>query len=114
MTTEALVCDLRVVRLDFVEGAGSVQHIVQRDELANFIIACRKLHNSPGVNPHVTNRDNRTTKVWRISVAPFQAHGPFWWAQTELGVAPSAGAYTYREGVFQTVFRDAELAPQGP
>jgi hypothetical protein len=108
---DLLAKDLRIVTLEWAESGRETEYIVRADELDVFVAACRKLHHTPGVNPHVKDRDNSCAKIWRISVASIAAYGPYWWAQTSLGVEESPGARTLRGGVRQYVFTDHELSP---
>lgn len=107
-----LAADLRVVSFDWVSGGPLTEHIVHVSELPAFLEASKRLHHTPGVNPHVTDRGNRASKLWRIRVAPMQAHGPYWWAQRKLGVVPSAGARIFRGGLFETAFVDHARIPE--
>lgn len=107
-----LARDLRVVFLEWADGRSApTQHIVHASELDVFVEACRKLHHTPGVNPHVKDRDPRCSKIWRVSVAELRAFGPYWWAQTDLGVSESPGAKTIRDTVRKYVFTDPDLSP---
>lgn len=94
--------DLRVVTLDWVNGVPT-EHIVIADQVDAFVEACKRLHFDPGVNPH---NGGSAARIWRLRVAELRAYGPYWWAQPDLGVAPSDGAFTIRAGIGQTVWRD--------
>jgi len=98
---------LRVVSLDWIDGR-STEHMVIVDQLDVFVEACKRLHFSPGVNPY---NGVETARIWRLRVAELRGYGPYWWAKSELDVKPSAGAFTVRGGISQTVWRDENHDP---
>lgn len=103
--TGVLATDLRVVTMDFCDSTPT-EHMVLAEELDLFIEACKRLHFNPGVNP---STGVETARIWRLSVADLNAHGPYWWAQPGLGDAiPRVGALTVHKGISRTVWRDEE------
>lgn len=103
--TGVLASDLRVVSMDWVDGAPT-EHIVLASELTMFVEACKRLHFSPGVNPA---NGNETARIWRLRVSDLMAHGPYWWAQPGLGdVIPRVGALTISAGISRTAWIDEE------
>lgn len=98
--------DVRKVTLEFVKGPSS-SHLIPADEVDRFVEASKRLHWKPGINPHVRDRDNRASKIWRISVAKLELRGPFWWTVPDLqNNGDPAGARIIDAGVGKTVFVD--------
>lgn len=97
---------LRQVTLDYVGGSAS-KYLVLASEVDRFVEASKRLHWQPGINPHVTDRDARTSKIWRITVAKLELRGPFWWTVPDLqNNGDPAGAHIIDAGIGKTVFVD--------
>jgi hypothetical protein len=72
--------DLRKVTLYFDNGSNA-SHIVIAGHLDEFIEATKRLHVSPGINPH---NNQKTSEVIYITVDSLEMTGPFWWTTPTL------------------------------
>lgn len=75
--------DLRQVTLYWVTvtGGNSTNYIVLAEDLERMVIATKKLHNEPGINPH---NGVKTVKIGAIVSQPLKATGPYWWSTPDL------------------------------
>lgn len=56
-------------------------YLIHQCEVERFVEASKQLHSDPGLNPH---NGNLCAKVWKITVTPVRATGPFWWTTPGL------------------------------
>lgn len=56
-------------------------YLIPTNEVEKFIEASKQLHFNPGRNPH---NGRKTRRIWRITVAELDLHGPFWWTTPNL------------------------------
>lgn len=97
------VADLRIVAMDWVDGAPT-EHMVLESQLDLFIEACKRLHFNPGINPA---NGVECARIWRLRVSELRAHGPYWWACPSLD-SGNEGAFTISAGVSKTVWMDPD------
>jgi hypothetical protein len=62
--------------MDDEDDIEASEYIVHEDHVERFVKATVRLHYAPGINPHAGVRLRVTRKV---TVAEFEAQGPFWW-----------------------------------
>ncbi|WP_293811819.1 hypothetical protein [uncultured Bosea sp.] len=62
-------------------GGTTARYWVPSSEVTAFAQACRRLHHTPGVNPH-SGKD--TIKIWQITSRSMSVAGPFWWSTPDL------------------------------
>lgn len=85
--------------------------LVHELHVDRFVAAVKHLHVHPGVNPA---NGERCAPVWRITVSPLQATGPYWWSTPDLqrNYDP-AGAVLFDARREQVVFVDPSyLVPE--
>jgi hypothetical protein len=76
---------IRKVGLYWCEPSAPTYHLVPTNEVETFVKATKELHWRPGINPHVKDRDPAASKIWKITSAPLELKGPFWWTVPGLG-----------------------------
>lgn len=85
--------DFRIVHVTTVRSDGLIhiaEYVVHKDEVDKIVEAQKRLHYSPGINPH---NGNKTAEALSIDVCEFTATGPFWWSTPDLqNNKDSAGA----------------------
>lgn len=72
--------EIRQITVHFVNGRAN-SYLIHRDEIDRFIEATKELHVDPGRNPH---NGEPTARAWRITSAPLQCQGPYWWTTPGL------------------------------
>jgi hypothetical protein len=97
------ISELRIVELWFKDGSPQ-KHIVHQDDVDKFVEATLKLHFKPGINPHVTDGDNKTSRVSQIWVFPIVNQGGYWWSDPEL--KSNTGAHIYDSGLGKIAWID--------
>ncbi|QIG69734.1 hypothetical protein EVB81_165 [Rhizobium phage RHph_I46] len=80
-----LLSDLRKIELHFLDGGSPDVDIIHKDDVETYIKAKLELHFSPGINPYVTDRDNKTSELSYIRVSEFKNQGAFWHTTPGLG-----------------------------
>lgn len=74
----------RLVTMEWMEPSSwndVQQNIVHESEVDTFLKATLELHYAPGLNPH---NGNKCRIAREITVASFDAAGPFWWTTPGL------------------------------
>ncbi len=96
---ELVEVDIRIVKFNDVrkvvlwfEDDTHAEYILHKSQVDQFVVASKKLHHDPGVNPY---NNRRTTKLTRINIGRPILMGPFWWT-----TGPSLGKHSdIRDGV---------------
>lgn len=87
-------------------GGSTITHMVPTLDLSAFVEASKRLHHSPGINPH---NGGETAKVWKITSRPMRIDGPYWWSTPDLGDNGNpAGARILRWGATDVLFIDED------
>lgn len=71
---------LRRVTATYATGA-TTEHLIRTTELTNFIIAMKRLHVDPGINPYTGVATDRITK---IVVEQLYVDNGAWWTSPDL------------------------------
>lgn len=79
-TGQTALTDVRQVKLYWIKSAPT-DYMVLSSEVDTFVEATKRLHWKPGINPH---NKHECSKIWRITVAPLDFRGPFWWTVPDL------------------------------
>lgn len=108
MDTIDQIIPISEVELHFA-GGNIATHMVPTSEVSAFVEASKRLHHSPGINPH---SGGQTAKVWKITSRGMRIDGPFWWSTPDLGNNDDpAGARILRWCGTEVLFID-EDAPE--
>ena len=100
----------------FVGGCKKSQYIIKKNEVELMLAAFKELHHSPGVNPHVKDRDNRAAKIYRITVQNMGPSGPYWWTTPGLDANKEVkmkGCQIWEGDIIseKTIFYDQSIDP---
>lgn len=100
---------IRRVTLHWRDGGpfdAPTSYLIPASEVDRFVEASKRLHFKPGKNPH---NGGKTKRIWRITVAELELHGPFWWTTPDLMEnGDPAGAHTLDSYHEREVWADEE------
>lgn len=81
MNTNPTISELVMVVVHYKDGNHPDTKIVPKVDVEKFIEATKKLHHSPGINPHSKLKTARATHIF---VYGMEVSGPFWWSTPDL------------------------------
>ena len=86
LPANVMAIDIRVLTISWCEGSPTTRMVIGDAQASMLCDALVKLHHSPGINPHIKDRDPSTSRIYMIKSAPLVNNGPYWWTGESLGV----------------------------